>query len=152
IARFAEIEAFEISSANWAEDVSELVEEVSAELPTPAALAVNDGRRQILFAAGLIGLLVVIGGVLVASRTWFSSVPQAGSWTAEVDYGRGVVHRERLEFRETGAGMDGSASLFGARRVIEGLVREGERIAFHTRSQETLVNERRELRHDYVGV
>ena len=153
ITRFASIEAFAISSGHWAEDVGELIDELSARLPVPAGSVMNDARRQILFAAGLLALLVVICGLLVASRTWFASTsPVIGSWVAEVDYGRGVVHQERLQFRDAGEGASGHASLLGVRRVSEGIVIDDERVTFHTRSNETFGNVRRELRHNYVGI
>lgn len=153
IARFASIEPSEISSEHWAQDVGRLIDELSAGLPVPVGKVVNDARRQILFAAGLVTLLVVLGGLLVASGTWFASTsPVVGDWVAEVDYGRGVVHQERLQFRDTREGATGHASLFGVRRVSENIVIDDEQVTFHTRSHETFGNVRRELRHSYVGI
>lgn len=153
VARFASIEPFEISSKHWAADVGDLIDELSAALPVPAGSVVNDARRQIWFAAGLVALLIVIGGLLVASHTWFASTsPVIGSWVAEVDYGRGIVHQENLQFRDAGEGATGNASLLGVRRVSEDIVIDDERVTFHTRSHETFGSVRRELRHNYVGV
>lgn len=144
---------FALSSDDWAGDVAALIDEVSAVSPVPAGPLRNESSRQILFAAGLVGVLVVLGGLLVASRIWFLDPPPVvGRWVAQVDYGRGVVREERFEFRQTAGEIAGSASWQGARRVIEDAVLDGERLSFHIRTHETLGSQRHELRHDYVAV
>lgn len=144
----------DLSQENWAEDVADLIEDLAATQPTVVATSVapNSTTRQLLIAAGAIGLLALLGGILVASRMWFDTPPVVGRWVAEVDYGRSVLRQERFEFRVTGGEIAGHASYFGIRRVIEGAVQDGERLSFHTRSHENRGSERRELRHEYVGI
>ncbi|MBA4742015.1 MAG: hypothetical protein H2060_04825 [Azoarcus sp.] len=153
IALLSAAPVFPLSADDWADDVAGLIDEVSAAPPVPAGPLRDQSSRQILFAAALVGIVVVLGGLLVASRIWFVDAPPVvGQWVAEVDYGRGVVREERFEFRQTAGEIAGSASWQGARRVIEDAVLDGERLSFHIRTHETLGSQRHELRHDYVAV
>ncbi len=153
IARLSAAPVFPLSADDWADDIAGLIDEVSAAPPVPAGPLRDQSSRQILFAAALVGIVVLLGGLLVASRIWFGDAPSVvGQWVAEVDYGRGVIREERFEFRQTAGEIAGSASWQGARRVIEDAVLDGERLSFHIRTHETLGSQRRELRHDYVAV
>jgi hypothetical protein len=152
IGRFSVVQEFSLSDERWAEDLAELVDEVSAAPPVPVSEVRELGSRQILITAGLVGLVVLIGGLLVASRFWADAPSVVGKWVAEVDYGRGVVREERFEFRQSAGDITGNASWHGARRVIEGAQIEGDSVSFHIRTHETLGSERRELRHEYAGI
>lgn len=138
--------------AHWASDIADLVSALEPPPPQAAGPLQLSSTRQILFAAGLLGILVLLGGLLVMSRMWADTPAVVGRWVAEVDYGRSVVHEERFEFRLAGGQITGSATWQGSRRIIETAVQDGERLSFHTRSHENRGSERRELRHDYVGI
>lgn len=141
-----------VRHANWAGDMANLIDELAEPLPVAAGPVRRSPARQMLIAAGLIGALALLGALLVVSRMWSETPDVVGRWVAEVDYGRSVVHQEQFEFRVAGGQIAGSATWLGSRRVIEAAVRDGERLSFHTRSHENRGSERRELRHDYVGI
>lgn len=105
----------------------------------------------ILTGALLIGL-IVLGGFLLTSRFWLSPPPDVvGDWVAIVDYGRGVEHEERFNFRFSGNDLIGHASYFGTRRVIEEGGLDGETLRFVTRSRQYIGNTQHALRHAYEG-
>lgn len=137
---------------HWAEDIADLVAALAPPLPQEAGPLRVSSTRQMLIAAGLVGTLVLLGALLVMSRSWTDTPAAVGQWVAQVDYGRSVVYEERFEFRVAGGQITGSATWHGARRIIEAAVQDGERLSFHTRSHENRGSERRELRHDYVGI
>lgn len=141
-----------VRHAHWASDVADLTSALEPPPPQASGPLRVSSTRQILLAAGLLGILVVLGGLLVMSRMWSEPPAVVGRWVAQVDYGRSVVHEERFEFRLTGGQITGSATWQGSRRIIETAVQDGERLSFHTRSHENRGSERRELRHDYVGI
>jgi hypothetical protein len=137
---------------HWAADVADLVDELASPVPVKAAPVQPSPARQMLAAAALIAGLAIVGGLLIWSRMWVDTPAVVGQWVAQVDYGRGVVRQEHFEFRVTGGQIAGNASWHGVRRVIEGTVQDDERLSFYTRSHENRGSERRELRHDYVGI
>ena len=137
---------------HWATDVADLIDELASPVPVAAAPVQQSPARQMLVAAALVAGLAVIGALLIWSRMWVDTPAVVGQWAAQVDYGRGVVRQEQFEFRSAGGQIAGSASWHGARRVIEGAVQDGQRLSFYTRSHENRGSERRELRHDYVGI
>lgn len=153
ISDFADYSPHTLDTESWAEDIDDLLSELQQTLPVPAGPVQQRSPQQMLIAAGLLGLLFVLGGFLLVSRVWLAE-PSAfiGSWVAQVDYGRSVVREERFDFRATGGDISGSATYLGSRRIIEGAVQDGERVSFYTRSHENLGSERRELRHDYVAI
>lgn len=137
---------------HWADDVADLVEALAPPMPVEAGPLKFSPTRQMLLAAGLVGTVVILGAILMMSRMWTDTPDAVGSWVAQVEYGRGVVHDERFEFRVAGGQITGSATLRGSRRIVEGAVQDGERLSFHTRSHDNQGSVRRELRHDYVGI
>lgn len=137
---------------HWSNDIADLIDELAEPMPVEAGPVRRSPAQQMLIAAGLIGALVVLGALLVMSRMWSDTPDAVGRWVAEVDYGRSVLRQEQFEFRVAGGQIAGSATWQGSRRVIEAAVQDGERLSFHTRSHENRGSERRELRHDYVGI
>lgn len=137
---------------HWAADVADLAEALAPPAPVEAGPVRVSPTRQMLLAAGLVATVVVLGAVLILSRTWTDTPAAVGRWVAQVDYGRSVVHTEQFEFRVAGGQITGTATWHGSRRIIEAAVQDGERLSFHTRSHINRGSERRELRHDYVGI
>lgn len=141
-----------VRHTHWASDLADLIDELAEPLPVAAGPVRSSPARQMLYAAGLIGVLALLGALLVVSRMWSDTPDVVGRWVAEVDYGRSILRQEQFEFRVAGGQIAGSATWQGSRRVIESVVQDGERLSFHTRSHENRGSERRELRHDYVGI
>lgn len=148
----SEATTHDVRHAHWADDVAALIDTLSASMPVVAGPVQALPARQLLFAAGLVGALALLGALLVVSRMWTDTPAVVGSWVAEVDYGRGLVREERFDFRQAGGQITGNATWQGVRRAIEGAVQDGERLSFHTRTHENRGSERRELRLDYVGL
>lgn len=150
---FASLAPHELGEGRWADEIADLFDDAAQAAPAAQQALPATNTRQLLIAAGLVGVLVLLGGLLVVSRLWFAEPPAiVGRWAATVDYGRGEVFAERFEFRQTGGSISGSATWQGNRRVIEAAVQDGDRISFHTRGHENFGSERRELRHEYVGI
>lgn len=137
---------------HWADDVADVVEALGPSVPVEAGPLRISPTRQMLLAAGLVGTVVILGAILMMSRMWTDTPAAVGRWVAQVDYGRSVVHTEQFEFRVAGGQITGTATWQGSRRIIEAAVQDGERLSFHTRSHDNRGSERRELRHDYVGI
>lgn len=141
-----------VRHTHWATDVADLIDELATPFPVEAGPVRQSPARQMLYAAGLVATVAIIGGLLIMSRMWVDTPDAVGRWVAEVDYGRGMVREEQFNFRVAAGQIAGSATWQGSRRVIEGSVQDGERLSFYTRSHENRGNERRELRHDYAGI
>lgn len=137
---------------HWASDLADLAEALAPPAPVAAGPLRLSPTRQMLLAAGLVGTVVILGAILMMSRMWTDTPAAVGRWVAQVDYGRSVVHTEQFEFRVAGGQITGTATWQGSRRIIEAAVQDGERLSFHTRSHDNRGSERRELRHDYVGI
>lgn len=93
--------------------------------------------RRLLVTAALLGLAVILGAFLLATREgiepplWF-----AGEWHGRVVHPIGGEFDERLVFRVAGGEVSGSATYRGVRRVIEGVVVSADQVSFETRSHE----------------
>lgn len=127
----------------------------TASMPMVIARQPEQGSQSqfnwILTGALLLGLFV-LGAFLLTSRFWLSPPPDVvGEWVANVDYGRGVQHQERFNFRFSGNDLTGHASYFGTRRVIEEGGLDGETLHFVTRSRQYIGNTQHALRHAYQG-
>ena len=121
-------------------------------LPVPVSEVRKSLPRSLTVTVVAAMVVVVLGLFLVLSRSGLEPPPAVvGEWTAVVDYGRGAVRTERLEFRLTGTQLSGSATLHGARRIIEQAEYGDDYVRFVTRSRERVGAEQRELVHRYEG-
>ncbi|HSQ71997.1 MAG TPA: hypothetical protein VLM87_06205, partial [Rubrivivax sp.] len=72
-----------------------------------------------------------------------------GSWQAEVRYGWGARHDERIEFKRHAGQLTSTATFLSHPRAIERLEVDGSNLRFDAHTQQSMGNETRELTHRY---
>ena len=90
-------------------------------------------------------------GRLIEATEKLGRKPLAGHWSADVTYDWGDKYTERFSFTVDGDTVIGSASFLGVRRgIVDGSL-TGDRVVFHTRTEEITGDKPSSVVHRYRG-